>query len=137
MLAPGVAQVSSTEMLLENVPPASLNAGASITGTFGVKVPVVANEPHLEKSVNGPAVAPIGTNTLTEVADLLRIVAFLLPLNFTESVLERFVPEMVTSVNPTFPDEGEKPETVGLGNIVAVTTVLWLEQPDVPSMQAT
>ena len=123
-------------MLLRKFPPAGLKVGVAIEGTVGVKLETVASEPHLENKVNGPVVAPIGTKTVTEVDVFPVIKAITFPENLTESVLERLVPEITTSSNPTAPLLGENPETVGFGKTVAVTLVLKLEHPE-PSIQAT
>jgi hypothetical protein len=77
--------------------------------------------------------APIGTLTVTEVAEPEIITAFLPVENLTESRLLKPIPVITTLSKSTIPVFGEIPETAGNGVTVTPVAVLKPAQPEEPS----
>lgn len=74
---------------------------------------MLVTEPPAFFTVIGPVVAPVGTVATIEVADLTLKVADV-PLNETDLVPTKFLPEMVTLI-ATLPLVGEKRLITGAG----------------------
>jgi hypothetical protein len=100
-------------------------------GTVTVNGAALNAEAEAVETRNGPVVAPVGTITLIWVGETTDQTVAATPLNWMPVIPEKLLPETTTLV-PTGPLDGEKPEMAGGGMGAATLMDAAAEVPTAP-----